>query len=146
MTKRYLATRTALAGALLLATQLAFAQQVTVSRDSTLHANPATDAAAVAQLKQGATGEVIGRQGAWINVKTPSGTGWMYSFNVTFPSTGGGAASAPARRTTTATATAGIRGLEKDDLKNAQFDGKQLDALDSFAGDGGSGAKPRALR
>ena len=147
MTKKYLAASLgALAGAILLVSEIALAQQVTVARDSTLHATPATDAAAVAQLKQGTTGEVIGRQGAWINVKTSAGTGWMYSFNVTFASTGGGPSSAPARKTTTATATAGIRGLEKEEMKNAQFDGKQLDALDSFAGEGGAAEKPRPKR
>jgi uncharacterized protein YraI len=140
MTAKYFAPRAALAGAILLLSQVALAQQVTISRDSTLHATPSTDAAAVAQLKQGATAEVVGRQGTWVNVKTPAGTGWMFSFNVTYPSGGGpAAASAPAPKRVTA--TAGIRGLEKEELKNAQFDGKQLDALDSFAG-GDSGEKP----
>jgi hypothetical protein len=133
---------------MLLVSGIALAQQVTVSRDSTLHATPSTDAAGVAQLKQGTTAEVIGRQGAWVNVKTSAGSGWIYSFNVTYPSGGGPAASGGSRRPAPITPTAGIRGLEKEEMKNAQFDGKQLDALDSFAGEGGSGAgeKPRGKK
>lgn len=134
MTTKYSAARVALAAAVLLVSGIAAAQQVTISRDSTLHASPSADAAAVAQLKQGATGEVIGRQGAWVNVKTSAGTGWMFSFNVAYPSGAGpAAASGPAPKRVTA--TAGIRGLEKEEMKNAQFDGQQLDALDSFAGE-----------
>ena len=123
---------------------LAAAQQVTIARDSTLHAEPKADAAAVAQLKQGASAEVIGRQGAWVNVKTGSGTGWMYSFNVSYGAGGAPAAPAATTQRKPATSTIGIRGLEKEDLKNATFDANQLDALDSFA-TGAEGA-PKGAR
>ena len=131
----------ALAAAAMFISAAVGAQQVTISRDSTLHAEPKAGAAAVAQLKQGATGEVIGRQGAWVNVKTASGTGWMFAFNVTYPSTGGGAPAGSASHKPSTTPTMGIRGLEKEDMKNATFDGKQLDALDGFADDSGKGRK-----
>lgn len=122
-----------LAAATLFVAAGAFAQQVTISRDSTLHAEPKADAPAVAQLKQGASAEVVGRQGAWVNVKTASGSGWMFAFNVTYPATAGAAPAASGSRRPPTSATIGIRGLEKEDLKNATFDSKQLDALDSFA-------------
>ena len=134
-TRRFSSALRALAAASVFVCAAAGAQQVTVSRDSTLHSEPKPDAAAVAQLKQGTTGEVLGRQGAWVNVKTSSGTGWMFAFNVTYPSTGGGAPGASASRKPSTTPTMGIRGLEKEDMKNATFDSKQLDALDSFADD-----------
>ena len=144
MTKTYSVARLAgFAAAILLVSQIAAAQQVTISRDSTLQATPSTDAAAVGPVKQGTTAEVIGKQGTWVNVKTPAGTGWIFSFNVTYPSTGGSTASSGSRRPAPVTATAGIRGLEKEDMKNATFDGKQLDALDAFAGDGGDKARPK---
>lgn len=125
----------ALAGATLFSSTLAFAQQqVTVARDSTLHAEPSASAPAVTQLKQGTPAEVLGRQGTWVNVRAGSASGWMFSFNVTYPSSGGVAGTAAAPRRPVTNATIGIRGLEKDDLKNATFDASQLDALDGFAG------------
>ena len=115
---------------------MAVAQQVTISRDSTVYAEPNASAAAVTQLKPGATAQVVGRQGAWVNIQTPSGAGWVYSFNVQYPAAaGGGVPAASSARRPSTIPTAGIRGLDKEDLKNATFDGKQLDALDSFAGE-----------
>ena len=124
----------AAACAWLLASGLAAAQQVTLSKDSTLHAEPNAGAAAVAQLKEGAAAEVLVRKGAWVQLKSAAGTGWVYAFNVNYGSAGSAPAPAAAsaqRRATTS--TIGIRGLDKEDMKNATFDGKQLDALDSFA-------------
>ena len=68
-----------------LASRLA-AQQVTVERDSPLYSEPRLDSSPVTQLKQGATGEVVGKQGAWLNLKTAGGSGWLFSFNVRFQS------------------------------------------------------------
>lgn len=119
---------------LVLFCSLAAAQQVTISKTSTLHAEPNPGAAAVGQLKEGTSAEVIGRQGAWVNVKSAAGTGWVFAFNVNFGSSGAApAAAGSSQRRAPATATIGIRGLEKEDMKNATFDGKQLDALDAFA-------------
>ena len=126
----------------LLACGIASAQQVTISRDANLHAEPNAGAAVVGQLKQGATGEVTGKQGAWVQVKSAAGTGWTFSFNVNYGSAGP-AAAAPTPQRRTGTSTIGIRGLEEEDLKAAKFDGKQLDALDSFA-TGSEGAEPAA--
>lgn len=136
MNTRFLARHIfALLCAWFLACGLAAAQQVTISRDSSLHAEPNAGAAVVAQLKQGATAEQIGKQGAWVNVKSASGTGWLYSFNVTYPAgpgaASGGSGAASARRSVTS--TIGIRGLEAEDLKKATFDANQLNSLDSFA-------------
>ena len=84
-------------------------------------------------MKEGAAAEVVGKQGAFINVKTAAGTGWVFAFNVSYGSAGpASAAPTPARRAG-GNATIGIRGLDKEDMKNATFDGKQLDALDGFA-------------
>ena len=100
------------------------------------------DAAHVTQLKTGATGEVVGKQGAWLNVKTAGGTGWLFSFNVRFPSaqagTGDSGAGATAgrlfgpRRTVSVTSTIGIRGIEEEDLKQAGFNASQMKLLDGY--------------
>lgn len=117
----------------LLVCGLAVAQQVTISKDSKVHAEPSASAAVVGELKQGATAQVTGRKSGFVEVKSAGATGWIYSFNVR--EAGGGSATpvATPQRKGASTATIGIRGLEKEDLKNATFDGKQLDALDSFA-------------
>lgn len=119
---------------------LAAAESVVVDRESPLLESPSGGAAVVAQLPQGTAGELIGRKGAWLNLKTAAGTGWVMSFNVRF---GGGAAAsrssgssglgnllAPKRTTT---ATIGIRGLEAEDLKSARVDAQQVRSLDKYA-------------
>jgi len=128
---------------LVFASGAAAAQQVTISKSSTLYAEPAPNARSVGQLKEGTSAEVIGRQGAFVNVKSASGTGWIFAFNVNFGSTGSAAAATSAQRRPSANPTMGIRGLDKEEMKNATFDGKQLDALDAFAGadKGGSDKK-----
>lgn len=118
----------------------AAAQQVTLERDSPLYAEPRLDSGQVTQLQRGATGEVISRQGGWLNIKTPAGAGWLFSFNVRFPSqkaeggTSGGAGLGrlfgPNRPSVTS--TIGIRGLEEEDLKQASFNAGQIKLLDSF--------------
>lgn len=129
--------------AILSAAASAAAQQVTLERDSPLYAEPRPEAAPVAQLKQGATGEVVGKQGGWLNLKTSAGTGWLFSFNVRFPaqkaeSGESGAGSALGRvfgphRPTTVVSAIGIRGLEEEDLKQASFDAGQMKLLDAYA-------------
>jgi hypothetical protein len=128
---------------LLLAVAPAAAQQVTLERDSPLYAEPRLDAPQVTQLKQGAAGEVTGKQGGWLNLKTPDGTGWLFSFNVRFPAqktegaeSGTGAALGRVfgpRRSGSVTSSIGIRGLEEEDLRQASFNAGQMKLLDGFA-------------
>lgn len=130
----------ALAAALCAATVAA--QQVTLERDSPLYAEPRLDAPQAASLKQGATGEVIGKQGGWLNLKTPGATGWLFSFNVRFPAQkagGGESGTSPGlgqvfgpRRSVSVTSQIGIRGLEEEDLKQASFNAGQMKLLDEY--------------
>lgn len=136
--------RWALAGLLAAHAALVAAEPVTVERDSVVRAEPRTDSAVVANFARGASGEALARQGAWVQVKTATATGWLYSFNVRFGAPAGSAGEgagagsvlgrvfAP-RQKVNVTATLGIRGLDEEDLKQAQFDGGQLQALDGFA-------------
>ena len=120
------------------------AQQVTVSKTSAVYSEPNPGSSKVGEIKEGAPAEVLGRQGAFVNVKSGAATGWIFAFNVNFGSSGGAAASSSAsRKPAAASATIGIRGLDKEDMKNAQYDGKQLDALDSFADDKGGGSRKK---
>jgi hypothetical protein len=121
----------------------AAAQRVTVERESALHAEARLEAPVTATVAQGATGEVIGKSGPWLNVKTSGATGWLFSFNVRFNSAAGaagesGAGSALGRlvgpkRDINVTATIGIRGLDEEDLREARFDASQMKLLDHYA-------------
>ena len=131
-----------LLGLMLFVALPAAAQTVTLERDSPLYAEARLESAQVAQLKQGATGEVIAKQGAWLNVKTPAATGWLFSFNVRFQSqkAGSGDSGGSAlgnvfgpRRNVNVTATIGVRGLDEQDLKQASFNADQMKAFDAYA-------------
>jgi hypothetical protein len=120
----------------------AAAQQVTLERDSPLYSEPRLESAPVTQLKQGSTGDVVGKQGGWLNLKTPGGTGWLFSFNVRFPAqraeggdTGSGALGQVfgPRRGVSVTSAIGIRGLDEEDLKQASFNAGQMKLLDDYA-------------
>jgi hypothetical protein len=122
----------------------AWAEPVTVERDSVLRAEPRTDAGVAGNLPKGATGDAVARQGAWVQVKSGTVTGWLYSFNVRFgavnPGSGNAAGAGSAlgrvfgpRQQVNVTATIGIRGLEEEDLKQAHFDEAQMRQLDAYA-------------
>ena len=140
----------------LLGCGLAAAQQVTLERESGLHAEPRPDAAVIAKLKQGTKGEAIGKQGPWLNVKTDAATGWLLSFNVRFATAqpGGGAdasglgrAAAPRQRPSV-TSTIGVRGIEEEDLKRANYDARQMGLLEKYAAskmDGENAARASGL-
>jgi len=119
------------------------AEPVLVERASVLRSEPRVDAATVGELALGTAGEAINRQGAWVQVRSGALTGWLYSFNVRFGtgSSGGAGEGAGAvlgrifapRQRVSVTSTIGIRGLDEEDLKQAQFDAGQIKQLDAFA-------------
>ena len=125
----------------LLAAAPAAAQKVTVEQNTPLYSEPRMESSQVAQLQQGTAGEVIGKQGVWLNIKTPAGSGWLFSFSVRFESSGAEGSSgtgsalgrvfAP-RRGPSVTSTIGVRGIEEEDLKGATFDAQQIKLLDSY--------------
>lgn len=139
---RNLPIRGWLLGLLLLVSGLAAAQSVTIGNESALHEEPKADSRVITRLKSGVAGEMLGRQGAWVNLHTPAGSGWVLSFNVRFAPQGQaqggnglaaiGRAISPRQKPAT-TATIGIRGLEAEDLKSASFDGQQVGLLDQYA-------------
>jgi hypothetical protein len=122
------------------------AEQVTVERESPLYAEPRLDAPQVQVLAPGTVAEVAAKSGAWLSVRTPSAAGWVFSFNVRFnvkpseaaPGSSGGAASAVGRifgpqRDVNVTSTIGVRGLDTQDLRQAQFSPEQMKLLDGYA-------------
>ena len=153
--------RPALTASLVLAAMLiaaaASAEPVTIARDSTLHAKPDASAAVTAKVKRGTSGDAGAKQGAWVNVKTSGGAGWILSFNLDYgaPSGSGGAdVSALKSRLTgqqklNVTSTIGVRGIEKEDLQKAEFNAQQVAQLEKYrASDAAakSGAASAGLR
>ncbi|MEQ1775706.1 MAG: hypothetical protein ABL891_18160 [Burkholderiales bacterium] len=123
------------------------AEPVTFAKDAPLRSEPRFDAAPAAQIKQGTTGDASGKQGPWLNIKTPQATGWALTTDVSFGS-GGGAASAGAslggifgggkRQQVSGTSTLGVRGFDKETIGTALGDGgavsaAQLALLDGYA-------------
>lgn len=136
----------ALGIAVLLGAAQAVAEPVTITRDIALLAEPRAGAATSAQVTKGATGEAIGKQGPYFNVKTAAGSGWVLTVNVQFASTGASSGSGPAslnrligrNQAGSTQATIGIRGFDKDMIGRAMSEGapvneQQLAMLDSFA-------------
>jgi hypothetical protein len=125
--------------ALLIAVSLpALAQQAVVAKDSPLRAEANATAPVVANVKQGASGEVTAKSGAFVNLKAPDGAGWLFSFNVNFASTGEGSASSGALGRTygskqvQATSTLGARGFDTEDLEKASFNAEQMQLFEQY--------------
>ena len=128
----------------------AAAQTVTFTKDAPLRAEPRFDAAPVAQVKQGTSGEASAKQGPWLNIKTASGAGWALTTDINFgtsagASSGGSTGSIFGRpRQASTTSTIGIRGFDKETIGNAFGGGgavssAQLALLDGYAVDKDAG-------
>lgn len=122
------------------------AEQVTVERESQLYAEPRLDAPQIQVLAPGTVAEVAEKSGAWLNVRTPGASGWVFSFNVRFnikpsdaaPGSPGTGESAIGRifgpqRGVNVTSTIGVRGLDSEDLRQAHFNAEQMRLLDGYA-------------
>ena len=146
--------------AMLVVAMPALAQPVTVERDSELRAEARADAPVTAKVKQGTSGEVTAKNGAWVNIKTAEGAGWVFSFNVRFGTARPGSESSAGdggavlgrlvapRTQVNVTATLGTRGLDKEDLRQASFNAEQMKLLEQYAASKESaqdGARARGL-
>ena len=124
----------------------AAAQTVTFTKDAPLRSEPRFDAAPVAQVIQGTSGEASAKQGPWLNIKTAGGAGWALTTDINFgtsagASSGGSTGSLFGRpRQASTTSTIGIRGFDKETIGNAFGGGgavssAQLALLDGYAVD-----------
>src|SRR5262245_17528194 len=132
-----------LAAILLLVPWLAFAEPATVIKATELKSEPAADAATVAQLAENAAVDVLERKGGWTRVKTGGAEGWVRMLALRY-----GAAALKsgdsgvtqlfnvARTGTSGTqVTTGVRGLDEQQLANAQPNPAELQKLKGFAAD-----------
>ena len=129
--------------ALLLLPLLAHAEPATLVRASELKAQPATDAATVAQLAADAAVDAGERSGGWVRVKTQAGAeGWVKLLALRYGGPGGAKrgdsgitqAINVARTGASGTqVTTGVRGLDEADIKTARPNPAELKRLEGYA-------------
>jgi len=114
-----------------------------VIRATDLKQEPASDSATLAALAENAAVEVIERKGGWTRVKAGEAEGWVRMLALRY---GAGAAKPGATGLTQlfnvartgssgTQVTTGVRGLDAQDLANAQPNPAELAKLQGFAAD-----------
>jgi hypothetical protein len=132
---------------LLLVPALCWAEPATLIRATELKKAPAVDADTVAQLAANSAVDALERKGGWTRVKAAQGEGWVKMLSLRY---GGPAAARQgdsgigelinvARTGSSGTqVTTGVRGLDEQQLANAQPNAAELAKMKGFA------AKPDA--
>ncbi|HEX7644044.1 MAG TPA: SH3 domain-containing protein [Burkholderiaceae bacterium] len=111
-----------------------------------LYADSQSDAATLASLPQGASVEVLQRRGAWTQVKAGGQTGWVRMLNLRFDTQSGAASSngggnplaalaSLGRKSNSGTETNAVRGINEEDLKNAQPNPAAFQQMTALASD-----------
>jgi hypothetical protein len=120
------------------------AEPATVIRATELKQEPASDSATLAALAENAAVEVLERKSGWTRVKAQPGEGWVRMLALRF---GGTASAKPgatgvtqlfnvARTGSSGTqVTTGVRGLDAEQIANAQPNPAELAKLEKFAAD-----------
>lgn len=129
-------------GLLLLLPLLALAEPASVIRATDLKQEPATDSATIASLPENTAVDALERKSGWTRVKATGGEGWVRMLSLRY---GAAAAAKPgasgttqlfnvARTGTSGTqVTTGVRGLDAEQIVNAQPNPNELAKLQSFA-------------
>lgn len=124
-----------------LAAQQALAAPATVLRNESLRAQASASAAAVATVQRGAQVQVLAKKGGWVQVRAAGKTGWVRLLSVRAGAGGlggSGAGDLVGAATTRSdpnrvVAVAGLRGLNEEDLKKAEYDAAQVELLQRFS-------------
>lgn len=130
-----------LAVLLVSATAQAGERATTVKTDS-VREKPFSDAKVIASLPVATRVEILKKKGGWYQINSPQGSGWMRMLSlrrgeIRSGSSGSeltGLASLASGRAGTGkvVATTGIRGLNEEELRAAQFDEKQVSLAESY--------------
>ncbi|HEY8026212.1 MAG TPA: SH3 domain-containing protein [Burkholderiaceae bacterium] len=128
-----------------LAPTAALAETARVKQAAELHADSQSDSATLASLPDGAQVEVLQRRGAWTQVKASGQTGWVRMMSLRFDS--GSASASPnsgnaitqlaslGRKSNSGTETNAVRGINEEDLRNAQPNPAAFQRMQQFATD-----------
>ncbi|MEN6469387.1 MAG: SH3 domain-containing protein [Smithella sp.] len=100
---------------------------------------PYTDAKKTGAITRGEKLHILGKKGAWLNVKTAQAKGWVRLLSV---KRGGGSAGNEVKGvldvasgragTGKIVATTGVRGLNEEELKSAKYNGAEVAKLESY--------------
>jgi hypothetical protein len=121
---------------------LALAEPATVIRATELKKEPASDADTVANLAENAAVDALERKSGWTRVKAAGGEGWVRMLSLRYggtvpakPATSGATQLFNVARTGTSgtQVTTGVRGLEAEQIVNAQPNPNELAKLQNFA-------------
>ncbi|ESP62713.1 hypothetical protein SMITH_647 [Smithella sp. ME-1] len=100
---------------------------------------PYSDAKKTGDIKRGEQLKILGKKGAWLNIKTAKFSGWVRLLSVKRgTSTGGnqikGVLDVASGRAGTGkvVATTGVRGLNEEELKNAKYNEAEVKKMESF--------------
>lgn len=117
------------------------AESGTTVKADDLKTEPYRDAKTVAKLKAGEKVDILKRKGGWLQIKTAKGKGWMRMLSVrkgdarkssgTSASSLSGLASGRSG-TGKVVSTTGIRGLNEEELKTAQFNETEVKLAESY--------------
>ena len=106
-----------------------------------IKAEPFRDAKTVGTLASGDKVDIVGKEGGWLSVKSAKGSGWVRMLSIRKTGSGkaannaGGLLALASGRAGTGkvVATTGIRGLNEEELKAAQFNAEQLTLAESYS-------------
>lgn len=128
----------------LVAAGLAQAAPGLALKDENMLAKPSAASATVGRMAKGAQVEILAKQGGWLQVKSGGTQGWVRLLSVRAGAGGSGdgglagvagVAGAVTQKSdpTRVVAVAGVRGLNEEDLKGAQFSAEEIARLDRYA-------------
>jgi hypothetical protein len=112
------------------------------TRDVELRAEPAGAAKLLGTLQKGARFEITAEKGAWSRIASASVNGWTLSFyvmkgepaaQVSLGTRLGEVWTLGTERRAETTATIGVRGLDEEQLKAAQFNAEELQRLEALS-------------
>lgn len=126
----------------LVAGQAWAAESGVMLRQETLRTSASGTAASAGSVAKGASVEILARRGGWTQVRSAGKAGWVRLLSVrkgaaSRADAGAELAGAAAIGTTRydpnrVTATAGLRGLNEEELRAARYDPAQLQLLDGY--------------
>lgn len=109
----------------------------TALKNDTLRKEPFSDAATTGNLKRDDKVDILDKKGAWLNIQSSGGSGWVRMLSVkrgqtTKPRSSGVSGLTTGRAGTgKVVATTGIRGLNEEALKAATFSENEIRLMES---------------
>ena len=115
------------------------AEQGSALKNDSLRSEPFADAKVTGSFARGDNLEIIKKQGAWLQVKSAKGSGWVRLLSVkrgaaTSSNQAAGVLAVASGRAGTGqvVSTTGVRGLNEQELKAAKFNEEEVKTLESY--------------